>query len=405
MTGVDVPAVPVAPADPVRTAPGRPWFPCLDGLRGLAALLVVVFHVSGAVADHRQWTAGAWLARAGNVGVSLFFVLSGFLLARPFFAAHLAGARWPRVDRYLVRRLARIVPAYWVALTVWLFVVRDPKPSGAPGDPYALLYLFGQVYRAGYVDGKGALSVAWTLCIEVTFYVVLPPLAWLLCRLAGRGPAARRVRVLTLACLGLAVVGVLVRWWLLSPRPGDTNWALVAYWLPGHIGWFGLGMAVAAVSAGAAVGVRPPRWLRDLAGVPALALAAAVGVYWLTTLLPVRKPIQTVEELVIIFVANGIASTLLLVPFVVGDQDRGRVRALLASRPARWLGEVSYGLYLWHTIVLYQVNKWVRAGDLSGSAPVRLALVLAVGLALAQASWVLVERPVLRVAARVGTAR
>jgi peptidoglycan/LPS O-acetylase OafA/YrhL len=304
-----------------------------------------------------------------------------------------------------VRRLARIVPAYWVALTVWLVVVRDPLPPRAGDDPLLLLYGFGQVYRAGYVDGRGALSVAWTLCIELTFYVVLPPLAWLLCRLARRGPAARQVRVLVAACAGLAVGGSLLRWWLLSQPSRPTNYPLVAYWLPGHIGWFAAGMAVAAMSAGAAAGVRPPRWVRDLARVPPVAIAAAVGVFWLTTLLPVRKPIQTADELLLIFVANGLASTVLLVPFVIGDQATGAVRRALASRPARWLGEVSYGLYLWHTIVLYQVNHWVRADDLPGSAPVRLAVVLAVSLALAQASWTLVERPVLRLAARVGTAR
>ncbi|HMJ78070.1 MAG TPA: acyltransferase, partial [Iamia sp.] len=278
MTSVEAGA---PPADEARVDPGRPWFPALDGLRGLAAVLVVIFHVTGAVDRFSAWTWGEGLARFGNLGVALFFVLSGFLLSRPFFAAHLAEERPPQLGRYAIRRLARIVPAYWVALTVWLFVIRD-NPLEGGGAAYALLYGFGQAYDRDFIDGGGSLSVAWTLSIEMSFYIVLPAVAWGLCRLAARGSIGRRVALLTSACVGLFVGGSLLRWWMWEQQ--GTDWPVRTYTLFGYFGWFGLGMALAVLAAGAAAGVKPPRWMRDLASLPALSFGLAAAVAWLTTL-------------------------------------------------------------------------------------------------------------------------
>lgn len=393
---VPAPDALAASVDPARADPARPWFPALDGLRALAALLVLVFHVTGAVAPFPRWTWGHGLIRLGNVGVALFFVLSGFLLSRPFFVAHLRRQPQVRLGRYVVRRLVRIVPAYWVALSVWLFAVSERTPVGG-GEAYPWFYGFGQIYYdRRTVDGGGSLGVAWTLCIEVTFYLVLPALAFALLALAGRGPARRQVRVLVGGCSALFVGGLLLHWWLALHEP------IARYWLPGHLGWFAGGMGLAAVSAGAAAGVDPPVIVTDLARFPAVPLAAAVGVFGVSTLLPLPTAFgQTAAELFTIHACNAVVSTLLVLPFVVGPQGRGRVRGVMSSPPARWLGELSYGLYLWHTIVLYVVNRWVEDDLLPGAAPVRLVVVGVISLALAQISWLAVERPALRLAATV----
>lgn len=364
-------------------------------------MLVVVFHVTGAAnrgtpgGAFVDWTWGNGLVRFGNLGVALFFVLSGFLLSRPFFANHLAGERPPDLGRYTLRRFARIVPAYWVVLTVYSFLIREgPRLDAAT---YARFYLFLQIYDHRTIEGGGALAVAWTLCIEVTFYLVLPGLAWVLCRVAGQGPVAHRARVLALSSAALFVSGALVRWWMWET--GQVT-ARRSYTLLGHFGWFGAGMALAAVVAGVAAGVAPPRWMRDLASLPALCLALAAGVAWLTTLLPLPAPVQRPNHQLVIFVGNGLVGALCLLPLVIGDQAQGGLRQVLASPPARWLGEVSYGLYLWHTPVLAVVNRWVDDGAMPSGTPVRLVVVTVVSLAAAHLSWTLLERPILRWANR-----
>ena len=172
--------------------------------------------------------------------------------------------------------------------------------------------------------------------------------------------------------MGLFVGGSLLRWWMWEQRGSD--WPLRTYTLLGYFGWFGLGMALAVLAAGAAAGVKPPRWIRDLASLPALSFGLAAGVAWLTTLvpLPIQGYPQNPREQLIIFVGNGLAGGFCLLPLVIGDQTAGPVRQALASAPARWLGQISYGLYLWHTPILSVVNEWVaedRVPALGARAP------------------------------------
>src|SRR6476659_3734388 len=102
------------------------YFPAMDGYRALAALSVLVAHValfSGVV--NRNRTLAPYLARA-DVGVSIFFLLSGFLLYRPFVAAHLSARSAGSLGGYARRRALRIIPAYWFALTIVAFVLHAP---------------------------------------------------------------------------------------------------------------------------------------------------------------------------------------------------------------------------------------------------------------------------------------
>ena len=102
------------------------YFPAMDGYRAVAALAVLLAHVallSGIVRTNT--TFGPYLARA-DVGVSVFFLLSGFLLYRPFVAARLAGRPSGSLGGYVRRRALRIIPAYWFALTIVAFVLEGP---------------------------------------------------------------------------------------------------------------------------------------------------------------------------------------------------------------------------------------------------------------------------------------
>src|SRR3954462_12451136 len=105
------------PPDVVTPPPGNPRFPLLDPLRAVAALAIVVTHTAELGGFNRAHALGAWTVRLDS-GVTVFFVLSAFLLYRPFVAARLDGPPGPRVLRYARRRALRILPAYWVALIV-----------------------------------------------------------------------------------------------------------------------------------------------------------------------------------------------------------------------------------------------------------------------------------------------
>ena len=106
-----------AAPDAVAPPPGNPRFPLFDGMRAIAAGSILVTHVAAITSFNLLNPLGAYTARL-NMGVAFFFVISGFLLYRPFLAARFAGRPPPRIRDYARRRVLRIVPAYWLALTV-----------------------------------------------------------------------------------------------------------------------------------------------------------------------------------------------------------------------------------------------------------------------------------------------
>lgn len=149
------------------------YLPALETLRGLAIVMVVLFHYHGILGGDRSSETPLWirLIAAGNTGVTLFFVLSGFLLSRPFVAA-LNGGTPVSVVRFYRARALRILPAYLVMITIAWGMTREPSlwkallfvPLGMKAFPFALPW--------------------WSLCTEVQFYVVLP---WLMMLAAFRG--------------------------------------------------------------------------------------------------------------------------------------------------------------------------------------------------------------------------
>src|SRR5207248_571350 len=158
------------------------------GYRGVAASAVLVFHVSvlGGLMAHP--TLGAFLARLGNYGVTVFFLISGLVLYLPFVNADFHGAPHGNWRNFLWRRFLRIYPAYWVAITVLFFVLGRPHP-GSLTSLISTYSLFDNYWRG--VGQGGGLIIAWTLTIEVSFYLVLPLLAFALRSFARRVQGGR----------------------------------------------------------------------------------------------------------------------------------------------------------------------------------------------------------------------
>jgi peptidoglycan/LPS O-acetylase OafA/YrhL len=342
----------------------------LDGLRGLAALGVLTLHVWMFTVQHAHGRDELVSLLTGELrlGVVLFFVLSGFLLAGPWVASALDDRPTPRLRRFAVKRAARIVPAYWVAMlgSFWLLSGTGHGYEVTAGQ-LPLFAAFGQNY-VGAVAGKLDPPM-WSLVVEVSFYAVLPLAGWLLVR------AARRGRMM-LACAGLAGAGLL---W--SAAGVALAWPDTAMdTLPTFLPVFACGMAAAALAHRRAPS-RLQWWALLLAG----AALVAANAWWHHQGTGVTGHI--VRDLP---AAAGFA--------VVVAAVAAHPPTALSCAPLRGLGTISYGLYLWHLPVLL----WLR---FEGLLPRTGFLgpwieVAALSVLVAIASWVLVERPVIQAAGR-----
>ena len=197
MTAVAQPVDPASRVEPaVAPPPGNPRFPLIDSLRALAALSVLVYHTGYAsLASFVAWY-GPVVGHL-DVGVPLFFAISGFLLYRPFFAARYRGAERPRTRDYMRRRVLRIVPAYWLALTVLAIY---PGLTGVFGSDWWRYYGFLQIYSLDTI--LGGLPQTWSLAVEASFYLALPFYAIAIGRIC-RGRDRRATVAIELAALAL----------------------------------------------------------------------------------------------------------------------------------------------------------------------------------------------------------
>jgi peptidoglycan/LPS O-acetylase OafA/YrhL len=381
----------------------RRHFPALEGLRALAASLVVIHHAF-VLSGHSDLTVLGPLAGRMDFGVSVFFVLSGFLIYRPFVVSHLDDRPGTSTPRFLWRRVLRVVPAYWAALSVlWALGVID---LGGPGEAVRY-YLFLQVYATDTV--LGGITQAWSLCTEMAFYLLVPLVA-LAVRAGARRLAAAPWQVEAVTVAALYAVGVTSR---LVAIGVDGWWRPLSFtWMPMNLDLFAVGMGLAVASAWAASTGRQVPVAEALAGRSGLCWAAAGALFAAFALLvptPTLADGGSGGELMLRQFLFGVVALLLILPGVFGDQGRGVVRRVLRLPVVVWIGVMSYGLYLWHLDVMSQLGAdlgpsgeivgegWID-GAVFGNIPLG-ALLLAgfgLGLACAAASYYVMEKPLLR---------
>lgn len=385
----------------VAPPPGNPRFELMDAARGVAATLVVVAHSSGSASTSHHpliYDASAALAAA----VQLFFALSGFLLFRPFVAACAGHARWPRAGEFLRRRALRIIPAYWFALLAVSLVLGSRFAPGALSGDWWRFFGFLQVYSL--TQNFRGLGVAWSLCVEVSFYLVLPVLA-LAARAMSRRWGWRRGFLAVVA--PLFVLGPIVR--LLNTLPLDPGVAhliqRMTYTLPGQSSFFAMGMLLAVASVHRTAGGALPRPLRTLAAHPVGSWLIAVLIFAVLSFVVGFPHPYGGLDFRTRFVANTILVTvfvgLILMPLVFDDRD-SLVRRAMRLRPVAYTGVVSYGLYLWHVPILVWLGSRAPFHHFFGHSsffvhtPVIIALGLGPGLLMATISYRFVELPFLR---------
>lgn len=374
----------------------------LDLLRAVAAWLVLLSHVAFWSGASTSGVIGGLAAR-GELGVAVFFALSAFLLSAPFVRRQLGErARWS-AGTYLVRRVARIMPAYLLALAG--VIIAAAVIGGAAADvldlPTVLVHLvIGQGWTGRTFQ---SFTQTWSLTTEVTFYLLLPVAAWALTSVTkGDSPATSARRMLA-ACAVIGVLGLAVQ--SLTGMVPDPHLAgVLTTSAAGHASWFALGAALAVVieaeSAGHPVISHP--LLEALRTSPGTLLVLA-GVLWLVASTPLAGPrgltLSTGSQALAAEVLYGLVAGALL----LAATSRG-VNEQIAQSPAaglaRWLGDISYGVFLWHVLVIQVIFAVFDLRLFAAPFVLTLVLVTVISTGLAHLSWTLVERRVLALAHR-----
>jgi peptidoglycan/LPS O-acetylase OafA/YrhL len=312
----------------------------LTGIRAVAALLVMLTHAAYTTGKYTHGYVGLVYSRM-ELGVPIFFVLSGFLLFGPWVKAAASRGMPPSVGRYAWHRVRRIMPAYVVTVLAAFLLYHFRTAGPNPGHTWIGLFLnlsLSQIYTDNYLYSylHQGLTQMWSLAVEVAFYVVLPLLAYLLLVVLCR----RRWRpVLLLA--GLAGLSLLTPAWLILVHTTDFLPDGSRLWLPTYLAWFLGGMMLAVLQQ---MGMRA----YAMACVP-LALASYFIVATPIAGEPTTSPAELREAL---FKAAFYAmiATLLVAPLALGD--RGAYARFLASRPMVFLGEISYEIFLIHLLTM-----------------------------------------------------
>lgn len=361
--------------------------PALTGLRGVAALWVLLYHAwVNATPRAIEFGFGPYTLNltvafsGGGAGVDVFFTLSAFLLTLPFVQWRLGLAGKPSLGIYWLRRLVRIFPAYYVQLAV-LLLLAGAFGIGTWPDARRLIGNLLLWFNFGSSGVAPLNGVAYTLPIEFSFYLVLPLLALLL-----------RPRWWVLLLLFAVAETQLYRHLMFDPAADTMSKVVVLNQLPGRLDQFVFGMLAAYAYVRTATSGRLP----GRRAVDALFLAGVAGVVLMLGLLQAGSETFWAGSWLLFVWHGGMGAAIALMLYASAAGSR-IASFLLDNRPLRQLGLISFGLYLWHPPIL----EWLtNAGTFDRIDGYRLpwslpVLVLLTGL-VAALSYRFVERPLLR---------
>jgi peptidoglycan/LPS O-acetylase OafA/YrhL len=365
--------------------------PELDGLRGIAIGMVLVWHLYFGSIEPVPGSVLAYLhstARLAWSGVDLFFVLSGFLIGG-ILLDNREATNYFKV--FYIRRFFRIVPAYMLSVCAFYVLVRLIDNGTAPrlhflGNmsrlPWIPNLFFLQNFWMAAIGLTGVLVITWSLCIEEQFYLTLP---WLIRFLNPK-------RLVTTVCAVILFapifrVAVILFW-------PDHRWAGYVL-LPGRADALMLGVlgAIAVRNAASRAWLESNRTtMRLMLAVLALGLLFFLKFSWFYTSLGMEIVGYTWLALFYLCV--------LLYALTAGG---GLLSRFLRLRPFGWLGTLAYGVYLYHMFVIWIIfgtiyAYWPRIKNLQGVGVSFLALFIL--LALARISWLYFEKPLLRLGHR-----
>jgi len=359
------------------TATGR--VDSLTGIRAVAALLVVLTHAAYTTGKYPQGYVGLVYSRM-EIGVPIFFVLSGFLLFAPWVKAAASGGPAPSLRRYAWHRVRRIMPAYAITVIAAYLLYHFRTAGPNPGHTWEGLFrnlTLSQIYTDHYLYSylHQGLTQMWSLAVEVAFYVALPLLAYLLLVLLCR----RRWRP-GLLLAGLAGLAMVSPAWLILVHTTDFLPDGARLWLPVYLAWFVGGMVLAALQP---LGVRA----YALACVP-LAVVSYLIVSTPIAGEPTTSPAE-LREALFKTAFYAVIATLVVAPLALREEGAryGLYVRVMGSRPMVFLGEISYEIFLIHLIVMELVMvEILRFPIYTGSVWLLFSVTLALTVPLA---WLL----------------
>lgn len=374
-----------------------------DGLRAIACLLVIWHHITQRLNPE---SLPAWLKTVhffgmrGEVGVSLFFVLSGCLLSLPFWTSHLNGTTMPRLRNYAVHRAARIVPAYWLNLilctflALWLFNLHINWARLLSGLFFINSYHYSTFFPA---ELNGPL---WSIGLEVSCYVLLPFVLFSIIKTSKTFSAAALTLFAWIATLQLINPWIIrtfmtsndLKGWQYGLTGGAKQW--LPYWnIDTFFTQFLLGTFAALFIAWFRSRGLRTSLIYDLVSVAAIALAILVVSRRLD---PGNPDSFTHQPYVAPFYAFFMALAL-------AAASSSRILWIaLDNRLFRWIAKISFGIYLWHMVVISYIerkiaNDYVFYGITSISRWLEYsAIVVIVAVCIAAFSWKFLESPVLK---------
>lgn len=376
-------------------ARARGTLPALDSMRAVASIAVLATHAAFWGGAYGREGYGTALARL-DIGVAIFFVLSGFLLSRSWFEQYAHRQPAPRTRVYFWHRLLRIYPMYVVAAVAALVLL--PGNDDASFATWVRTLTLTNIYFDTQLpDG---LTQMWSLATEVAFYLALPLLMWLVLSRRRHGQRGPERLGLVLAAMLAANIG-----WLVASSTvlSDTD-ARVTVWLPGYLTWFGVGIVIAAAAvrleagADAAGSPRVAQLLQQMGRSPGTCWVAALALFAIIST-PIAGPASLnaplAAEAMVKNLAYAVTAGLVILPGVFAAPTGAYITTMSWS-PLRHLGRISYGIFCVHLVILELVTRWRDMELFAGRTLELFTLTLLISIAVSEVLYRVVERPFLR---------
>jgi peptidoglycan/LPS O-acetylase OafA/YrhL len=395
----------------------------LDGVRAIACLTVISFHIGLITRDTHLWNPGAAgvlhhilgsIVLAGSFGVTLFFVLSGFLLFMPFCKAFLFETKWPSTLTFYLRRAFRILPGYYVVLLSILLITHPEYLNASHWQDLTLFFtLFMDSTPATFQQINGPF---WTLAVEWQFYLLLPLLMMAFSLLVLRLPRRWRVYALVVCLTGVVAWGIWSRTWgayytanttqtFLVPRQVFNVFLFFTHGISGkYLEDFAIGMLVSLTYIYVTQASFPGKFTTILRRLSPLSFLAGLVVLMMMALWlyngryfnswPFLDAFPPAQYNDIIETCFAVGFGLCIIGILLGPFW---LRRPFEWPPLRWIGLISYSLYMLHLplLIFFMVHVGYHMQGMNRYVGISLYFVwtLCVIFPVSFLSFLLVEKP------------